>query len=64
MDRQTENDQMRAAGFVFDPTHQGYTRWTHFEKCITALRAPYMTDAQWEREIQAKIAEAAKSPCV
>lgn len=58
MDRQTENDQMRAAGFVFDPTHQGYTRWTHERRGITCLRQPYMTDAQWEREMAAKIAEA------
>jgi hypothetical protein len=60
MDRQTENDQMRAAGFVFDPTWQGYTRWTHDTKGITCLRSPYMTDAQWEQRMAEKIAETAQ----
>jgi hypothetical protein len=39
---------MRAAGFSWDPTFSGYERWTHFKKCITCLRQPYMTDQQWE----------------
>lgn len=38
------------AGFVWDKFK--YTRWTHTSEdgtYITALRQPYMSDAQWEK---------------
>ena len=56
-----ERGQMDAAGFTWDPTEPwagAYPRWTHFDKNITALRQPYMTDQQWESQKATKIEEA------
>jgi hypothetical protein len=41
---------LKDVGFTWDPTWQGYERWTHLERGITCLRQPYMSDAQWEAE--------------
>lgn len=57
MTTDTEVD-MKAAGFEWDPSHQGYPRWTHTKTGITALRQPYMTDQQWEAHKRVKVAEA------
>lgn len=51
---------MEMAGFIWDPSHQGYARWTHRKTGVTALRQPYMTDAQWEEHKIKKIEEAHK----
>jgi len=50
--------EMNAAGFTWDPSHQGYARWTHMTAGVTALRQPYMSDQQWDEHQQKKIAEA------
>lgn len=51
---------MRAAGFMWDPSHQGYPRWTHTKTGVTALRQPYMTDQQWVEHKQKKVEEASR----
>jgi hypothetical protein len=46
-----ERHQMEARGFTWDPTEPwagAYPRWTHFEKNISAIRQPYMTELQLE----------------
>lgn len=54
-----ETEQMEAAGFEYDPTwYSGRRRWTHTTTGTTALRQPYMDDAQWEAHKLEKIAEA------
>ena len=57
MTQQEETAQMKAAGFEWDPSWQGYPRWTHGKVGTTALRQPYMTDQQWDAHRAAKIAE-------
>ncbi|MDR5726276.1 MAG: hypothetical protein RB191_02285 [Terriglobia bacterium] len=56
---QVSSEQMRAAGFEWDPSHQGYARWTHMGTGVTALRQPYMDEKEWAAHQRAKIEEAA-----
>lgn len=49
---------MNKAGFEWDPSHQGYARWTHAKTGVTALRQPYMSDQQWEAHKRQKAQEA------
>ncbi len=53
--------EMKAFGFIWDPTWQGYERWTHLQLCITCLRQPYMTDQQWETAKREAVTQAHKS---
>jgi activating signal cointegrator 1 len=50
------DESMKQAGFAWDPSGQGYARWSHFGLSITALRQPYMNDLQWNQEKCAKVA--------
>lgn len=50
-----EKKQMEAAGFEYDPTWSGRLRWTHTTTGTTALRQPYMDEAQWEAHRLKKI---------
>lgn len=54
----TSSDEMKASGFVWDPTWQGQERWTHLKLCITCLRQPYMSDLQWEAAKRDAVAKA------
>jgi hypothetical protein len=56
----SETIDMEAAGFIWDPSHQGYARWTHTKSGVTALRQPLMSDQQWEEHKLQKIAEASR----
>jgi len=58
MTPQSEQQQMMDAGFEWDPSHQGYPRWTHMKLGTTALRQPYMSDKQWDEHRAKKIEEA------
>ncbi len=53
-----EKKRMQAAGFKWDPAHNGYPRWTHFSTSVTALRQPYMTEQQWQIHKEEKVLEA------
>lgn len=55
-----ETARMQQAGFIWDPSHQGYARWTHTPTGVTALRQPYMTDQQWNEHKGKKCVEAAQ----
>lgn len=43
---------LTAAGFVEDPTWQGYERWTHFGLDLTVVRQPYMRDPDWVEAVR------------
>jgi len=49
-------DEMIAAGFLWDPTHSGLSRWTHCRLPITAIKQPFMSDARWHQELRSAMA--------
>jgi hypothetical protein len=55
-----ETAQMEAAGFKWDPSPNGYARWTHAKVDTVALYEPWMRAVDWERRRAQKIAEAGK----
>jgi hypothetical protein len=62
-DAETWNERavMEAGGFQWDPSSNGYARWTCTKNGvqITSLRQPWMNDADWRAHCQQKLAEAA-----
>lgn len=57
MTLQSEQQQMMDAGFEWDPSYQGYPRWTHSKTGTTVLRQLYMSNQQWDEHRAKKIAE-------
>lgn len=53
-----ESETMQAAGFEWEPTDAGYPRWTYRSKDIFCVRAPHVTDQQWEERKRRGIFEA------
>ena len=56
-----ESVPMALHGFEWDPTFNGRARWTHTATGITALRQPFMTEAQWLKHTNEKIKEAERA---
>lgn len=57
-DIQSEQQVMQAAGFEWDPTDDGYPRWTFRAKDIFCVRPPHVNDQEWEERKKRKIFEA------